>query len=358
MPQRDFSRAMFKPPCAACQFPLPFRLLLRPGLIQVPIAEQPLFIFIREVKQEAYDKRTAIAKVEGMDLSRDRAGIIRFSDVEIHFPYDLLRHQPAAELIGFDVGDEPSALSTEWLDSLHSQVERVSIFAVNRLLRIYRLLSGEHYVRPITLSDIFYMQTGWLIPRLLSPFKMAIGPQNQAFTLEAHPFSDDFHHKLAQWLAEEKEVPLWVELVEDAREYLEVGRFRHVVIDSRTALEVYIDQTLLACFAQQGLSPADIAVKLRLPKSATQSIRSPEEAIKLARINEKLKYGLKQALGIQLGRRKVWADWLVVKEAREGSVHYGENVPEELARLSLDVTEALITAMHSAGSPVSASLRS
>ena len=200
LPQRDLSPATFEPPCAACQFPLPVRLLLRDGLVRVPVAGLPTVIFIREVRQEAFDKRTVIAKVEGMDLARDRAGVIRFSDIEVQFPYSLLRNATVANLVGFEIREEPSPLTLDWLDSLHPEVEKVSLFVVNRLLKVYRFLSGESYVRPITLSDIFYMQTGWLIPFLSSPFKMALGAPGQAITLEAHPFSEQFHHKLATWL--------------------------------------------------------------------------------------------------------------------------------------------------------------
>lgn len=357
LPQRDFSPAVFQPPCAACQFSLPFRLLLRPGLVQVSIAGQPTIIIIKEQRQEAFDKRMLIDSVDGIDLKRDRAGVIRYSDVEIQFPYDLLRDRYTAALVGFDLREEPTPLTSEWLNSLHPEIEKVSIFTVNRLLRTYRFLSGEHHIRPITLGDIFFMQTGWLIPGLQSPFKMALGAPGQGITPEARPFSAPFHHELARWLTTEKEVPIWMELVQDAREHAEVGRFRHVVIDSRTALEVYLDQTLLTCFRQQGLSPSDVALQLRLSPSMAQSVMSLEEAIRLARINDKLKYGLKKVLGIELGRRKVWVDWLAVKELREGSVHYGQHVAAEMAQRCLQVVETLIISIHEAGSPVSKSLK-
>ncbi|MDP2674307.1 MAG: hypothetical protein Q8Q00_05285, partial [Dehalococcoidia bacterium] len=70
-----------------------------------------------------------------------------------------------------------------------------------------------------------------------------------------------------------------------------------------------MDQTLLTCFKQQNLTPSDGALQLRLSPKADRSVISLEEAIQQARINDKLKYGLKKALGIQLGRRKVWNDW-------------------------------------------------
>jgi len=143
LPQRDLSPARFELPCAACQFPLPFRLLLRDGLVRVPVAGLPTVVFIREVRQEAFDKRTVIAKVEGMDLARDRAGVIRFSDMEVQFPYSLLRNATVANLVGFEAREEPSQLTVDWLDSLHPEVEKVSLFVVNRLLKVYRFLSGE-----------------------------------------------------------------------------------------------------------------------------------------------------------------------------------------------------------------------
>ena len=118
-----------------------------------------------------------------------------------------------------------------------------------------------------------------------------------------------------------------------------------------------MDQTLLTCFKQQNLTPSDGALQLRLSPKAARSVISLEEAIQQARINDKLKYGLKKALGIQLGRRKVWNDWLAVKELREGSVHYGEDVPAEMAQRCLQTVETRIISIHEAGSAVSASLK-
>lgn len=358
LPQRDLSRPLFHPPCAACQLPLPFRLLLvNSVMFRVPLAGHPTLVIIREERQTAFDKRMVIAEANGMELRRDRTGVIHYSDVEVQFPYDLLRDAGVATLVGFEIAEEPSTPTSEWLQSLYPDIEKVSIFAVNRLLRAYRFLSGQHYIRPIVSSDIFYRQTGWWLPDGSGLVAMTIGAPGQALTVEAHPFSDHFHEELGRWLIAERDVPIWLELVQDARDYLEVGRLRHVVIDTRTALEVYTDQTLLACFKQQGLSPEAAAIEMRLSEQWAQSVGSLEEAIRLARVNDKLKYGLKRALGLELSRRKVWNKWLIAKDMREGSVHYGENVSEEQARLCLEVIETLINCIHEAGSPVSASLK-
>jgi hypothetical protein len=358
LPPRDLSPPVFAPPCAACQFFLPFRLLLAcPVAFKFPLLGWPTLITIREERQAAFDKRMPILKADGIDLLRDRAGVIRYSDVEVQFPYALLRDTRVAALVGFAVVEEPPDRTTEWLESLHPDVNKVSIFAVNRLLRAYRFLSGEHWVRSIGATDIFYIQTGWLFPDAPSPFAMTLGTPGQSIVPEARPLSDRFHGELARWLGAERDVPIWVELVQDAREHLEVGRLRHVVIDTRTALEVYVDQTLLACFRQRALSPRDAAKELKLSKMSAQSASSLEEAIRLASINDKLKRGVKKALGIELGRLKVWGDWLAAKDVREGSVHYGQDVSETDARRCLEVVEALINAIHEAGSPVSAALK-
>ena len=148
-----------------------------------------------------------------------------------------------------------------------------------------------------------------------------------------------------------------MELIQDAREYAEVGRFRHVVIDARTALEIYVDQTLLACFRRDALSSVEAVRHLKLSAKLARSVESLEEAIQHARMNDKLKYGLLKTLGIRLGQRRFWSDWLEAKELRERSVHYGAEVPGDHAVRCLQVVEALVTAIHEAGSPVSASLR-
>jgi hypothetical protein len=358
MPLRDLSRALFNPPCAACQFPLPFRLrLMSSVLFRVPIAGHPTAVIVREVPQTTFDQRTLIAKVEGTELEKDRTGIIAYSDVEVQFRYDLLRSEAVATLVGVGAAQEAAPFTIERLQSLYSDIKKVSLFVVNRLLKIYRVLSGEYHVRPIVPGDIFYTQTGWLFPGAPIPMEMTWEPPGGGIVPQSHPFSPAFHDELGRWLAAETDVPIWLELVQDAREHLELGRFRHVVIDTRTALEVYTDQTLLACFKQRGLSPRAAAIEMKLSTRRAQSLGSLEDAIRLARINDKLKYGLRRALGLELSRRKVWNKWLIAKDMREGSVHYGEDVPEEQARLCLGVTETLINLIHDAGSPVSASLK-
>jgi hypothetical protein len=326
-------------------------------MFRVPLAGHTTLVITREERQAAFDKRMVIAEADGMELGRDRTGVIHYSDVEVQFPYDLLRDAGVATMVGFEVAEEPPAPTTEWLHSLYPDVEKVSIFAVNRLLRAYRFLSGQHYIRPIVSSDIFYRQTGWWLPDGSGLVAMTIGAPGQSLIPEAHPFSDHFHEELSRWLMAERDVPIWLELVQDARDYLEVGRLRHVVIDTRTALEVYTDQTLLACFKEQNLSPAAAAMEMKLSRQSAQSVGSLEEAIQRARVNDKLKHGLKKALGIHLALYKVWNKWLTAKEIREDSVHYGENVSEEQAQLCLEVTETLINLIHDAGSPVSASLK-
>lgn len=243
-------------------------------------------VVVRDVQQEAFDKRTAIAQVNGMELDRDRRGIVRYSDVEVQFPYDVLRNPVVAARVGFQIRDEPTPLTEDWLKSLYPELRKVSLFAVNRLLRGYRFLSGEHWIRPIVEGDIFCMQTGWLFPGISSPIEMMVGAPGHSIGLQAHPLSSRFHEQLAGWLGAERDVPIWIELMQDARDYLETGRFRHVVIDTRTALELYLDQTLLACFKDQGLAPTEAAYLLRVSRPRASSVLSLEDAIGIGRIND------------------------------------------------------------------------
>lgn len=356
MPGRDFIQPTFGPPCAATMFPLPFRLLLHDGAVDVPVCGQPTRVFVRVVRQDAFDKRSVIATTDGIELARDRAGVVRFTDIEVHMPYDVIRSAAVANLVGFSIREEPVPITFEWLDSLHDEVESIALFVINRLLRGYRLLSAEHFVRPITPADLFFIQTGWLMPLVYSPFKMAVGSPGQALIPEAHMFSHEFHNALADWLKKERDAPLWLELIQDAREYQDIGRYRQVVIDSRTALETYLDQTLLACFSKKQLQVADVAKILKVGKRAVASLSSIDEVLEQARLNDKLKSGLRAALSLEFGRRKFWTRWLRAKEMRERSVHYGQGVTADAARECLKVVEEMMNAIHLAGSPVSGNL--
>ena len=356
-PRRDPFPPFFGAPCGMASFALPFRLLLQHGVwIAARLCGRPLMVGLFNRDQPSFDRRTSIDHIEGLELSADRRGIVSYTEVEVHFPYDLLLSPTVQSLLGVAI-EEPRILTTEWFDSLDDAVEKVAILVTNRLLKAYRLLAGKHYVRPITRGELFYVQRGWLMPGLNSPFSMAIGAPQHAIRPSAHVLSPAFHNTLASWLVGEREVPVWVELLQDAREYLDVGQYRHVVIDSRTALEVYVDQTLLAGFRSRNKTVPEAGRELALSSKLSSSLTTHEDVIGLARMNDKLKRGLRESLGVQLGRRRIWADWLRTKSIREQGAHYGSQVSEADARFSLVTIEALVHAIHTAGSQASQHLR-
>lgn len=354
VPYRDLTPSVLGEPCLACQFPLPFPLLLRSSCaFGMSLGRHRVVILLREERQEAYDKRMPIAQLDGMDIASDRTGVVKYTDVEVQMSPAMFGDKALAVRFGFEATDLSEAGKLGHLADFNEVVEKIAFVVVNRLLRAYRFLSGQHYVRPITRSEVFYMQAGWVRPEGGGLISLAFGAPGQGLTLEAAPFSDDFHTMLGRWLTEDRDVPMWVELMQDATEYLNVGRYRHVVIDTRTALESFVDQTLLKRFEALGVSPLEAAMDVKLSTEAQQSVVSIQDAVRLARINDKLKYGMRKALGIGLAQRKIWQDWIAVKEIREGSVHYGEDVSEENAKLCLETAEHMILAMHEAGSPVS-----
>lgn len=191
------------------------------------------------------------------------------------------------------------------------------------------------------------------MPGLASPFSIAMGAPQHFVRLESHTLTPSFHNTIASWLVEERGIPVWVELLQDSREYLDVGQYRHVVIDSRTALEVYIDQTLLLRFRERGTSVAEAIIELGIASRFASQIATLEEAISYARMNDKLKRGLRAALGLQIGRRVIWPNWLTAKRTRELGAHYGASVPEHDARHALETVEEMVRIVHQAGSPAS-----
>lgn len=162
VPFRDPSSPMFGAPCGVCMFPLPFRLLLEDGVwFAARLCGEPVAIRVTHQIQPSYDRRTALQTLDRLELSNDRRGIVSYSEVEVQFPYSLVLSEQVRTILGFSSVTQPSIITTEWLDSLDDSIEMAAIFVVNRLLGAYRLLTGQHFVRPVNRGEIFHMHRGW-----------------------------------------------------------------------------------------------------------------------------------------------------------------------------------------------------
>ena len=106
----------------------------------------------------------------------------------------------------------------------------------------------------------------------------------------------------------------------NAQNYLEFGDYRMAIIESRTALEVLIDGMLADAFS--GLETGQVREILKLPSAL--SVSDNKEAIASARINDKLKHGLRKATGASpADKPALWKQWRKAKTLREEAVHYG-----------------------------------
>jgi HEPN domain-containing protein len=172
----------------------------------------------------------------------------------------------------------------------------------------------------------------------------------KGLTLARLPHDSGFHNNLQTRLTLRESVPTHLELLQDAQDYLDRGEYRQAVIDSRTALEVYLDQTLEAVFQRDNWSHDKIKKALCLSqKWSSPSLDHIREALKAASINNKLKRGLRETLGVKLGEDgKLWYRWRKAKECREGSAHYGDYVSREVATKAVDTIREIMSRIYEA----------
>jgi predicted transcriptional regulator len=121
----------------------------------------------------------------------------------------------------------------------------------------------------------------------------------------------------------------------NARDYLDLRNYRMAVIESRTCIEVVIDQILETEFARRGTDIEE--VKKILGVNNKKDVQIIEDVLENAWINNKLKKGLKYVLGQGLNEDiDLWQKWLKAKKNREKAVHKAIDISEADAENAVD----------------------
>ena len=109
---------------------------------------------------------------------------------------------------------------------------------------------------------------------------------------------------------------------------MEFGDFRMAIIDSRSSLEVLVDGIQDQAFL--GKTVAQVRQILKVKGGTVVS--GIQDVIGSARINDKLKHGLRSAVGQSpADSTGLWKRWLNGKRIRENAVHYGQAVNKRQA---------------------------
>ncbi|MFP6593580.1 MAG: hypothetical protein VB860_01215 [Dehalococcoidia bacterium] len=267
-------------------------------------------------------------EMSGVEMRHDRRGLTRASDVQIHLPGPLLEVEADDMRSEGIEGSDPSA-----------NVLDQALTVINKFVDSYRFLSDEFHVRRILTSDLTGMwsvQIDWFKDGRYV-VSSASGNFRSGMTLARNPAPIKFQNELAQWL-NNTETPLHGLLLLNAKDYVEYGDYRMAVVDPRTSLEMMVDEILNQNFSA---TPID-AVRDILNVRPSASPSNLHEVIGAARINDKLKDGLRKAAGVSLAdHTDLWSRWLASKQVREGAVHYGKAVSKRQAEDHIDVVQEM-----------------
>lgn len=315
---------------ARVTFDLPFCLYLDDGIYAVAREGWHASVRITRVHQTHFDPRLGFEQSNGTELVRDRHGRLRFSTVDIELPgRAIIEKETRRRVEAGELAAENGKIRVEFTD--HDLVNDFSeaafhegVAVINRLIEVYRHVADEFQVRRVTLADLFKAHVAWFQENepLGGTHHIGFG---QGMTVEPESFDAQTIGTLRAWLCSTRPVLTTFMLFSDAKDRLDREEYRLAVIDARTALEVLIDELLLAFFALSGTSLED---GCRLLDVETTKVQSLEEALQRASINRKLGEAIKQVLHLDIhnGAPALWERWLAAKKLREAGAHRGTEV--------------------------------
>ena len=332
-------------------FDLPFSINLEGGPYEVSRGSWAALVHLEQVKQENPDPRLGVDQ-SSLDLIRDRYGRLRYSRVVIELPgeavikAELYRQAAAGNLEPPEGIVHLNLTAEEIISNYRDAAFEEALAAVNRLIEIYRYVADQFHVTRIPTQEIFNTDIQWLQngESFGGVWKVEMG---HGISLQPTPLPSDVVQSIHDWLGDTRPVPLFGELFQDAKDRLDRGDDRQAVIDARTALEVFLDQVLLAYFTLPGRSLEDVGRIIDV-NIAYYNIQNAEEALQRASINRKLGHALNEALGLDIhnGNPKLWSRWLDAKELREEGVHRGRTVEHAQAVDAVNCMGEVISEMR------------
>lgn len=206
------------------------------------------------------------------------------------------------------------------------EAEVVVLATINRLVDVYRYVTGRAYLHPLQISDLVDL----VVERPSKHegqvfFAFGGGGLGMAYPDD----TGDVHREVARLLDADDPIPLHAELLLTARRLAIGGYTRQAVIDAVAALEVFVEELLRARLTAKGKPPADV-----------------DTVLDRERIGDLMKKPMEDAIGWRVSSDvALWADWLRVNGVRRGATHRGAVVAPEAAVDAVDVVERVIAAV-------------
>lgn len=316
---------------AEVQLILPFEVLVDRRVFTVTFPDWNAAIWLERRKVEGARSKYRI-DADGIELARDRWGFLRYSKATVRLP--------AVSEFG---SNSVVSLADNQGMSHSARIVRRALTVVNRFIQVHRALSGEYHLRSLRESDLFGPYVASVDWYLDNAYRVSVTPVffGAGLTGERLDPPEAFHVSLGERLTGGPDVPLHVDLQVTARDYLDQGELRFAVVDSRTALEVFVDRCLAEEMQARGVSVSQakgvLGIDLRVKAS------SIEQVLSSARLGDKLKVGFRWAFGSSPADDSgLWRRWLRAKQVREEVVHYGGSPTLEQATNHLEVVDQII----------------
>lgn len=226
-------------------FSIPYSLYLPDGNYEVLMALLDRQITVQVMLESKRRRELDPIPFPGMERGEqygDRRGIYRYSTVMVYIP--TRSTDP----------DAPNDMNSIWkqVERNHPWFREQAVGAVNRLIEVYRLVSGECHVRSLTGRDVWFDYSFALFfnenPPELSQSR---------FTGNVMPVTD-FHNlvpavpdlpesvveDIQKKLLSDFRVPLAEELISNAYDYLDQGKRRLTIVEVETAFEAAVSAFL------------------------------------------------------------------------------------------------------------------
>jgi hypothetical protein len=336
---------------ATVDFDLPIRLRLEDGSFIVQYDDTTASIELTERRQATFDERLGISAAENVELLRDRHGLLSYSHVSVRCTAETIVREEYIARRERGEYNEPLGiinlnLTKEILANEFAQPAlSTAVNITNRLISLYRWHSNDYFVRTIQDSEVFRAHVLWSTgPETI--LGVELSRLGQGLGLRAPNLNASTTETIRQMLADDVQVHDSLDLLSDAKDYLDRGQYRLGVIDARTALEVQLDLLLKSHFERHQTSIPEMIQILDSKKDAT----SVDEVLEYAKIDRKLKHGLREIFGLDLPavNGRLWQNWQACKEIRDRGTHAGNRVGKNDAKDAVNTIVAIMSVIREA----------
>jgi len=289
-------------------------------------------VLTTQKKHKHVDERIFIDETT-LEIRHDRYGRVRYTNAEVSIPgravleRDTRRRIADGEIETPEDGILRLEIDLEDLCNKYSQPAlEQALDVINFFLAIYREVTNQFWVRTLSRDDISKVTIDWYEDSEPLCGSLAVYYGKKGISIKP-PTNHKRESQLRERLKNSLPPSLVVELAMNARDYLEVDNYRMALIEARTCVEVFIDRLLTGYFQLKALPLADIKSILKVKQDV--KCESVSDVLQQAWINNKLKNGLKEAVGKSLAEESaLWERWSKLKNNREKAVHSATSIYE------------------------------